>query len=822
MEVFKALRERLERGERSGYVKLPTGAGKTVIFSEFVEALGGRSLVVVPTNQLVEQTVERIKQFAPGMKVTSYDQNVKDLSGDAVVITYDSLLIAHSQGSIAPKNFNALILDEAHRSMGEKRSETLSQFKSQCLTIGFTATPEFNEEKSLRAHLGEPLYQMSLKEAVEGGMLCPTRWIPVKTQADVSKVKVTSSGEYDESSIEKAVNTAVINKAAAQVFKHHFASKTGVAFCCTIHHAKDSAKAFQELGISADATWGGDPQLADKLARLERGEIRMLCNAKLLIEGFDQCGISVCLNLAPTRSIVAAEQRGGRVLRLDKENPTKQGFIVDFIPSNLEVGKMPVTFAQIMGGTALGEVTPLSTESSGEGKSSDAPPMKIDGVEVILDKIAVQAFLDQSRVLSSGTAPQGWVPISELHKSFSELPASIVPTVARELISPEFIGEYVSKFVTNDGLNNIVDHVSPELIRELRESLRLVPTDWQLLLQVTFPLLDDQRTQEEFLKIAADPEFGNQIKKLAGEVIIIGPNFIAELHHRLKHADPAPEGWRPRSEIMKMYPNLPWSEIRQVIAEIIGEDGHLTRKFTDLNLRRESDFFAPEVLAQLPDAIAESQAGSQFTSKEYPGWMGTKAACALLGIERSRLSRCCDTLGEPGITFAKLHLHSGIAVYYSPQLLTEIGRELEEQRKLNQAPVIPTNIKRIEFDKCPDLDSKARGNLMAVLQAEFPKCINFDRKGFSFPAEILGSVKESLTRAVLEARDYKCWDKIKLEFPTLNDFFETAQSNFPEQGEHKPKEIIFRGQRLLFVPGYLTRPIVGRAREKEKRALVLS
>ena len=56
-EVFRALRDFVEQGYKEGYVKLPTGTGKTVLFKRFAESIGVRSLIVVPKNILVEQTL---------------------------------------------------------------------------------------------------------------------------------------------------------------------------------------------------------------------------------------------------------------------------------------------------------------------------------------------------------------------------------------------------------------------------------------------------------------------------------------------------------------------------------------------------------------------------------------------------------------------------------------------------------------------------------------------------------------------------------------------------------------------------------------------
>src|SRR3989344_1372495 len=75
-EVFSELRDFLEQGEKSGYIKLPTGSGKTIIFKRFLEAVRARSLIIVPNNVLVDQTVKQLNKSA--------------LNGDVGVVNMDS------------------------------------------------------------------------------------------------------------------------------------------------------------------------------------------------------------------------------------------------------------------------------------------------------------------------------------------------------------------------------------------------------------------------------------------------------------------------------------------------------------------------------------------------------------------------------------------------------------------------------------------------------------------------------------------------------------------------------------------------------------
>ncbi len=99
--VFKDLQSFLEEGKTSGYVKLPTGVGKTVIFAKLIESLGLKALVVVPTKTLVTQTGERFEQFTDIEFGKLYSQQ-KDYNSPVTITTYASLVANVKNGLLTP------------------------------------------------------------------------------------------------------------------------------------------------------------------------------------------------------------------------------------------------------------------------------------------------------------------------------------------------------------------------------------------------------------------------------------------------------------------------------------------------------------------------------------------------------------------------------------------------------------------------------------------------------------------------------------------------------------------------------------------------
>ena len=401
--VFEDLRKFTEEGGKEGYIKLPTGSGKTVIFSEFIEAFSQKTLVVVPTKLLVTQTEEELRRFIEKLNVGKVYADKKEFDKNVTITTYDSLVLQGKRGTLNPADYKLLILDEAHRSLSEKRMEAVNRF-NKALKIGFTATPTYSQEKKVNQLLNKEIHNLGVKEAAEEGILSPFSVILAKTNIDLSNISITSKGEYDEKELEKAVNKEARNKSAIDIYKEMFNGQLAVAFCVDVNHAKEVARLFNENGIPADYV-SGERQDQEILERFSKGEIKVLCNAKLLIAGFDEPKASVCLNLKPTLSRVDAEQRGGRALRLDKDNPEKHASIVDLVDETHK--NPPVTFAEIAGTASVNlininekkETKDLDKENGdfeNDNSGKMAPVINIAGLKIITNAKEIMRVVSES------------------------------------------------------------------------------------------------------------------------------------------------------------------------------------------------------------------------------------------------------------------------------------------------------------------------------------------------------------------------------------------------------------------------------------------
>ena len=417
--VFEDLRDFIEEGKLRGYVKLPTGVGKTVLFLELIKVMLQKTLIVVPTNQLVDQTIESIQKFAASLNTGRVDKAEKRFGEDVTVITYQSLVLGVKNGTLDPEQFKVVVLDEVHRGLGDETEKILnSPLFGHALMLGFTATPKFTEGKQVKEILSlEEIHSMNIQEAVEEGLLAGFRVILARTNIDLKKIKVSSSGDYDEGELDKAINTIIRNRAAVDLYKKAFMGEKFVAYCNSVSHAEHVAAEFQKQGIPVAAIHGNQSldEQRSILQKLRDGELVGVTNAKILVEGWDEPSVKVCLNLRPTQSLVDAEQRGGRVLRLfNNRNAT----VVDFIDDS-DVDRFPITFVEVANASVIppdkieGSKTQKNNNESSEN-IIDLSDIQIDNLDLLSDSGQILAFVKERTDLKYQFAPETWFSINDL------------------------------------------------------------------------------------------------------------------------------------------------------------------------------------------------------------------------------------------------------------------------------------------------------------------------------------------------------------------------------------------------------------------------
>jgi ribonuclease E len=311
-----------------------TGAGKTVAALGFVEASRtGGVLILTHRRNLVDQFHGELRDRGYAKRISPALLKGEDRAdGPVTVETYQWFV--RNAGKISDA-YTIVICDEAHTALGEKTSASIRQWAGP-IFIGMTATGAL-----IARHVTDlfptQTSRFDLAQAARRGVIAPLRCVRippgpgVRTIAKVPLRRGEVDTEFDQELLAELLDQLPFNLAIADLYKTRFNGVPGVVYSAGVRHAYNVAQAFRDVGLKAMAVSGETPkrELANILARYERGDIDVLINAQLLAEGWNSPRATVCMHLAPTASRRIYQQRVGRVTR---RQPGKEaGIVVDFV-----------------------------------------------------------------------------------------------------------------------------------------------------------------------------------------------------------------------------------------------------------------------------------------------------------------------------------------------------------------------------------------------------------------------------------------------------------------------------------------------------------
>lgn len=325
-EALDAVREKYQAGVRRLIVQMPTGMGKTPTFAALRDHLGftGKVLVLVHRRELAQQTKEKLEMWNPGAKVGIEMGEVRaDHDCDFVVASVATVGQEDSARILKfdPALYDAIVVDEAHHSIGDTYRNTFEHFglltdeAPERLLLGVTATVRRGDDQALGQIYDEIAYQYSIREAMAAGWLSPVRAYRIRSSTSLDDVHVRN-GEFIPGELATAVDTPLRNSLLVESWVKYAQGRQTIVFTVDIQHAKNVAEAFNMAGIPAAAVWGDDKDRDQKLRAHTQGKIKILSNAQLLTEGYDDWHVSCIIMAKPTKSQLQFTQCIGRGTRL--------------------------------------------------------------------------------------------------------------------------------------------------------------------------------------------------------------------------------------------------------------------------------------------------------------------------------------------------------------------------------------------------------------------------------------------------------------------------------------------------------------------------
>ena len=347
-EIFKRLENHPARFNL--LYQLPTGGGKTVIFSEiarrYILATGKKVMILTHRIELCGQTSAMLDEFSVTNKVINSAVKEMPVPNDFMcyVAMVETLSNRIRDKILDLDNIGLMIVDEAHYNSFGK----LLRFYEKGVVLGVTATPlSSNINIRMRDHYNELIIGESISSLIDSGFL--SQVVTYHYHVGLTSLKVGITGDYTVSSSERLYNNHAMQDKLLSAYKEKSIGKKTLIFNNGIATSQYVYATFQEAGFDIK-------HLDHTHSARERKEIlqwfrekpdAILTSVSILTTGFDEPTVqSIILNRA-TKSLTLYFQmigRGSRIL------PDKKEFMVIDLGNNLKrfgLWQDPVDWAAI-------------------------------------------------------------------------------------------------------------------------------------------------------------------------------------------------------------------------------------------------------------------------------------------------------------------------------------------------------------------------------------------------------------------------------------------------------------------------------------------
>jgi len=335
LDALDAIKAALDRGERT-VCSMATGTGKSTVAAELLnrelDPFTQRALVLAHSQEIIYQLFSRIQKqmngklqewygMAPGIAIEMADQRAPDAR--IVVATRQSMHKKRLEQVIKYGLIDYLLIDESHHCAPDNSYDHILNYLTavnpNLRVVGFSATPRRTDGKALKVAFDTICYEMSIIQGIASGWLVPPTRLVVGTGVNLSGVK-TIAGDYNEKQLLSILEASNWCDLAVKAYNDHIlpTARQTLAYFPKVSMSKEFTARLIESGVSAAHIDGETPKdiRAAILRAYGAGEIKIVSNYGVILEGLDVPETGAILLARPTRSQTLMSQITGRGLRL--------------------------------------------------------------------------------------------------------------------------------------------------------------------------------------------------------------------------------------------------------------------------------------------------------------------------------------------------------------------------------------------------------------------------------------------------------------------------------------------------------------------------
>jgi superfamily II DNA or RNA helicase len=334
--VLKIIEELETNGKRFNLLfQLPTGGGKTVIFSEiakrFIEKTGEKVLILTHRIELSVQTSRQLETLGVSNKVISSEvKNIPDqdqfMCFTAMVETLNNRL---NDNEHFIKGVGLVIVDEAHYNSFRK----IFQFYREGNILGVTATPlSSNRTLPLNDNYQKLIVGESIASLIEGGFLADADTYTY--DVNLHGLKIGSNGDFTVNSSDVVYGNYFMQEKLLFAYEEIAVGDKTLIFNAGIDTSLRVEETFKDRGYPVrhlDSTFS-DKERKNVLRWFKETKDAVLTSVGILTTGFDEPTVQTIILNRATRSLTLYHQMIGRGSR---KLPEKDRFKVIDLGNNV-------------------------------------------------------------------------------------------------------------------------------------------------------------------------------------------------------------------------------------------------------------------------------------------------------------------------------------------------------------------------------------------------------------------------------------------------------------------------------------------------------
>ena len=323
-------------GHRNVLAVLPTGGGKTHIFSQILRDHGGAACAIAHRQELVCQMSTTLARHGVPHRIIGPKNVIKQAveshvaetkrsyynPGASIGVAGVDTLVRRPPGAWAD-SVSLWVQDEAHHLLTSNKWGRAVAVFPNARGLGVTATPERADGRGLGAHADGVFDVMvqgpTMRKLICDGYLTDYRVFALPSAIDRSRIRIDrNTGELNHAESVAAMRNSKIVGDTVDHYLRIAHGKLGVTFVTDVATANDIAAKFNARGVPAAALSAKTPHHERHriLRQFRERTILQLINVDLFGEGFDLPAIEVVSMARPTESFSLFTQQFGRALRL--------------------------------------------------------------------------------------------------------------------------------------------------------------------------------------------------------------------------------------------------------------------------------------------------------------------------------------------------------------------------------------------------------------------------------------------------------------------------------------------------------------------------